>query len=131
VRLPYEAERALLAPLHMNTPILLPAPVLGLFGIDDAIIIIILLVIIAAALLKIAVDLHRHWANTSAPTPNNARVALESMEALLRKIQADGGTATPRQCEELRRLLEEARGAGVGGLVIDALRQRIDQLCPG
>jgi hypothetical protein len=31
----------------------------------------------------------------------------------------------------MRDLLAKARSGGIGGLVIDALKQKIDQLCPG
>jgi hypothetical protein len=109
-------------------------PFLAVAVVDDLVIIIALPVIIAAALISIAITLWKHWGRTSSgggSTPDPGQQALKDLQNLLQKIKDQPGPVTPEQCQEMRDLLAKARSGGIGGLVIDALKQKIDQLCPG
>jgi hypothetical protein len=109
-------------------------PFLAVAVVDDLVIIIALLVIIAAALISIAITLWKHWGRTSSAggsTPDPGQQALKDLQNLLQKIKDQPGPVTPEQCQEMRDLLAKARGGGIGGLVIAALKQKTDQLCPG
>jgi hypothetical protein len=117
-------------PSLMNTSTL-PSPLLGLFGIDDLVILIILGIIIAAALLSIALDMKKVHDDTSRAAAGRAQQkALTDLQTLVDACK-ENGAASAAQCAEMRRLAEAAASAGVNKLVLAAIKQQIDALCPG
>ena len=100
-----------------------------LFTIIEILILIAIAVIIAVAIAILIIRINRDKSGGGSSPAEVGLKALRDLETKLAEVK-ESGSASADDCTEMRNLLSTATSNGVPTLTTNALKSKIDELCP-